>query len=330
VFAASAAVLVVATVLLIVTPVTISANIALVEALILIAALAVALLVDFLLLRRAFMPLERLAQKMETVDLLRPGQRVAAPPGHTLARLVKAFNDMLKRLERERRESGGRALAAQEAERSRIARGLHDEVGQVLTGVLLELDALAPSLPADRKHDLVETKASIRQALEEVRRIARELRPEMLEHLGLQSALTELSTVLSRRTGIRIERDFQQGLPQLTEEAELTVYRVAQESLTNVARHANAGRVLMRLESGVDRVVLTVSDDGRGFRDAVSSEREGGIRGMRERALLAGGALAVESRASGGVEVRLEVPAATGSVSTADARSAGHARPDRP
>jgi two-component system sensor histidine kinase UhpB len=216
---------------------------------------------------------------------------------------------MLARLELERRESGGRALAAQEAERARIARGLHDEVGQVLTGVLLELDALAPSLPTERQGDLVETKSSVRQALDEVRRIARELRPEMLEHLGLVSALTELSSVLSRQTGIHIERDLQQTLPPLTEEAELAIYRVAQESLTNVARHADASRVRLGLAAGADSVVLTVSDDGRGFRDGRSPERQGGIRGMRERALLVGGALAVKPGPSGGVEVRFEVPA---------------------
>jgi two-component system, NarL family, sensor histidine kinase UhpB len=311
VFAASGVVLVVITALLIVTPITINANIALIEAVIVIAGLGVALLVEFVLLRRAFAPLERLAQMMETVDLLRPGQRLETPYGPTLTRLVEAFNEMLERLETERRESGGRALAAQEAERSRIARGLHDEVGQVLTGVLLELDALAPSLPAERKPELVATKSSVRQALEEVRRIARELRPEMLEHLGLVSALTELSSVLGRRAGIRIDRDFQQSLPPLTKDTELAVYRVAQESLTNVARHANASRVSMRLESGVDSVVLTVSDNGRGFRDGQSSEGRAGLRGMRERALLVGGALAVKPGASGGVEVRFEVPAAS-------------------
>ena len=175
---------------------------------------------------------------METVDLLHPGQRLADAQGGSIGRLVGAFNEMLERLETERRESGGRALAAQEAERARIARGLHDEVGQVLTGVLLELDTLAPSLPADRQDDLTETKGSVRQALEEVRRISRELRPEMLEHLGLVSALTELASVLSRQIGIPIERDFRQTLPPLSEEAELAIYRVAQESLTNVARHA--------------------------------------------------------------------------------------------
>jgi two-component system sensor histidine kinase UhpB len=306
---ASALVLVVVTVLLIVTPVTISANIALVEAVILLAGLCTALLAEFIVLRRAFAPLERLAKSMETVDLLRPGQRVRVPPGEFLGRVVTSFNEMLDRLEAERRESGSRALAAQEAERSRIARGLHDEVGQVLTAVLLELDALAPSVPDERRHELTETKTTVRRALEEVRRIARELRPEMLEELGLVSALTELSTGFSRRTGLRVEREFDPALPPLTEEAELALYRVAQESLTNVVRHAEAQTALMRLERGPGSVVLTVRDDGRGFANGAAPERQGGIRGMRERALLVGGALAVKPSTTGGVEVRFEVPA---------------------
>ena len=310
-FVATAAALVLATVLLIVTPVEISPRIALIEVLILLAGLGLILAIDFLLLRRAFRPLERLAQRMETVDLLRPGQRLPDSRGGAIGRLVRGFNDMLERLEAERRESGGRALAAQEAERARIARGLHDEVGQVLTGVLLELDALRPAVAGERQAELVETKSSVRHALEEVRRIARELRPEMLEHLGLVSALTELSTVLARQSGIQIERDFPQTLPQLTEEAELAIYRVAQESLTNVARHADATHVIVRLEAGLSSVVLTVSDNGRGFGNAGRPERRGGITGMRERALLVGGALAVKPGPSGGVEVRFEV-AATG------------------
>jgi two-component system, NarL family, sensor histidine kinase UhpB len=183
-------------------------------------------------------------------------------------------------------------------------------VGQVLTGVLLELDALGPSVASRRQGDLVETKGSVRQALEEVRRIARELRPQMLEDLGLVSALTELSSVLSRQSGIPIERDFQQALPPLTEEAELAIYRVAQESLTNVVRHADATRASIRLESGLSSVVLTVSDNGRGFGKGGRPERRGGITGMRERALLVGGALAVKPGSGGGVEVRFEVGAA--------------------
>jgi two-component system sensor histidine kinase UhpB len=309
VFVASAVVLVASTTVLIATPITVNANVALIDAVILLAGLCVALLMEFVLLRRAFSPLEQLARAMETVDLLRPGQRVPAPAGDVIGRVVRSFNEMIERLETERRDSGGRALAAQESERSRIARGLHDEVGQVLTAVLLELDALAPSLPDDRQGELKETKTTVRRALEEVRRIARELRPEMLEELGLVSALTELSSAFSRRAGLRVERDFDPALPPLSGEAELAVYRVAQESLTNVARHAGAKTALMRLERGPGSVVLTVRDDGRGFSKGAPPERQGGIRGMRERALLVGGALAVKPAAGGGVEVRFEVPA---------------------
>jgi two-component system sensor histidine kinase UhpB len=206
---------------------------------------------------------------------------------------------MLDRLETERRESGQRALRAQEAERRRIASGLHDEVGQVLTGVLLRLDD-------------DETKQAVRQALEEVRRIARELRPEMLEQLGLVSALTELSRKFAESSGVEVERHFAGDLPALSDDAELAVYRVAQESLTNIARHADASRVEIALQPGADSVVLRVVDDGRGLPVPDALNGHGGLRGMRERALLVGGALAIKRGSTGGVEVRLEVPAGEG------------------
>jgi two-component system sensor histidine kinase UhpB len=254
---------------------------------------------NLLLLRHTLAPISRLVERMRTVDLLRPGQRLVEQGGAEVVALVRSFNQMLDRLEVERRESGRRALQAQEAERRRIAAGLHDEVGQVLTGVLLGLDD-------------EETKRHVRQALEEVRRIARELRPEMLEQLGLVSALTELSRRFSEQSGIEVERRFATALPPLSEEAELAVYRVAQESLTNVARHADASRVRIELQPGARSVVLRVVDDGRGFDDEPSPNGHGGLRGMRERAVLVDGALAVKPGRDGGVEVRLEVPAAGG------------------
>jgi two-component system sensor histidine kinase UhpB len=216
---------------------------------------------------------------------------------------------MLDRLEAERRESGGRALAAQEAERARIARGLHDEVGGIMTGVLLQLKRVEAVVPADRRADLAEAQQSVREALDEVRRIAQELRPEALEHLGLVSALTALATTFANRTGLTVERRFVRELPPLDPEVELTVYRVAQESLTNVARHADARSVLLSLEPGRRSVVLRVVDDGRGFNGGPPAEG-GGLRGMRERAVLVGAALAVKAAPDGGVEVRLEAPAA--------------------
>ena len=300
VFVINATLLVVATFVLVVARGRVHASLAFLEGLDVAVFLAVMLAANLLLLRQTLNPIEQLAARMRTVDLLRPGQRLAERGGAEVAELVAVFNRMLDRLEAERRESGRRALHAQEAERSRIARGLHDEVGQVLTGVLLQLDGEGRS---------EETKAAVRRALEEVRRIARELRPEMLDQLGLVSALTELSRRFADQSGLRIERRFADDLPPLSDEAELAIYRVAQESLTNVARHAHASRVEVQLEPGADSVVLRVVDDGQGVDEASAVNGHGGLRGMRERAVLVGGALAVKRARGGGVEVRLEVPA---------------------
>jgi two-component system, NarL family, sensor histidine kinase UhpB len=300
VFAINATLLVVATLVLVLARSRLHASLAFLEGLDVAVFLLVMLAANLLLLRPTLNPIGQLVARMRTVDLLRPGQQLAKRGGPEVAELVAVFNEMLDRLETERRESGKRALTAQEAERARIARGLHDEVGQVLTGVLLQLEGSGPN---------EEAKASVRQALEEVRRIARELRPDMLEHLGLVSALTELARKFAGQSGLRIDRRFADDLPPLSDEAELAVYRVAQESLTNVARHAHASRVEVALEAGAGSVVLRVVDDGRGIDDTAALNGHGGLRGMRERTVLVGGALAVKRAREGGVEVRLEVPA---------------------
>jgi two-component system, NarL family, sensor histidine kinase UhpB len=302
VFAINATLLVLATLLLVLTRGRVHASLAFVEGIDIAIGLAVMLVANFLLLRQTLRPIERLVERMRTVDLLRPGQRLRERGGIEVTELVSVFNQMLDRLETERRESGRRAQQAQEAERSRIARGLHDEVGQVLTGVLLQLEGEGRD---------EETKAAVRQALEEVRRIAQELRPEMLEHLGLVSSLTELSRRFAEQSGLRIERCFADDLPPLSDDVELTVYRVAQESLTNIARHARASRVEVVLEAGAGSVVLRVVDDGRGIDESAAVNGQGGLRGMREQAVLVGGALAVKRARQGGVEIRLEVPART-------------------
>jgi two-component system sensor histidine kinase UhpB len=309
VFAINAGLLLAGTLVLVLSPGRVHTSLAVVETLDLVVGLFVMLAANLLLLRPTLSPVDRLVERMRTVDLLRPGQRLAERGGVEVVAVVRAFNQMLDRLEAERRESSRRALAAQEAERLRIARGLHDEVGQVLTGVLLHLDALVDADPETRRRRADETAQAVRQALEEVRRIAQELRPELLEHLGLVSALTELSRTFADRSGIVVERHFGRDLPRLSQEAELAVYRVTQESLTNVARHAQASRVGLTLEPGAGSVVLRVADDGRGMSETASANGRGGLRGMRERALLVGGALAVKPSGEGGVEIRLEVPA---------------------
>ena len=307
VFAVNAGLLTLIAILLIVTPVEISAPIAPIQAMIVVVGLVITMLTNALLLRPAVAPLERLAKRMDMVDLLHPGQRLQVLRDDEVGRVVRAFNQMLDRLENERQQSGRRVLAAQEGERVAIARDLHDEVGQLLTGVLLQLDSIAATATAYRE-EIDEAKRVVRRALDEVRRISSELRPEMLEDLGLVSALTELTTTFGRVSGLRVVRQFDRSLPKLKPDTELAVYRIAQESLTNIARHSQASRVTIALESGIDSVVLRVADDGRGFQTSRPDEH-GGLRSMRERSLLVGGALAIKQAAGGGVEVRLEVPA---------------------
>jgi two-component system sensor histidine kinase UhpB len=309
VFLTNAVLLIAAAIVLGVLALTIGAPLALTETAVLMVGVVAMLLANLLLTRPSFVPLERLARRMRDVDLLRPGQRLPVTGPAEVGALVRTFNEMLERLETERRESGGRALAAQEGERRRIAQELHDEIGQTMSAVLLQIKRISSQVPPERQEELAEAQEAVRSALDEVRRIARELRPEALDELGLRSALTALSTAFSRRTGLSVERSFKADLPALTSDAELALYRVAQESLANVARHADASAVQLSLERGGRGVVLQVTDDGRGF-DGEPREGTGGLRGMRERALMVGGTLAIGPGPTGGVAIRLEVPGA--------------------
>ncbi len=309
VFAINAAVLVIAALLLVFTPATVSPEVRVAEALVLAGGVAAALAVDLVLLRRAFGPLQRLAELMRSVDPMRPGRRVDVDVTlPEVAALSRAFNDMLERLERERRDSGRRALGAQEDERRRVARELHDGVGQTLTGVVLQLETLARLTPPELREQMLGLQESARGGVEEVREIARGLRPEALDEFGLRPALVSLASGFAERAGLRVRRRLDADLPALGRDVELVIYRVAQESLTNVVRHAGASAVEVALERHDGAVVLRVRDDGRGFHPA-STSPGGGVRGMSERAMLVGGRLVIEPVAPHGTEVRLEVPA---------------------
>jgi two-component system sensor histidine kinase UhpB len=218
--------------------------------------------------------------------------------------LTEAFNDMLDRLESERRESALRALAAQEAERRRIARELHDEIGQTLTGLVLRTETIARRAPPEIRAELEGVREVARRGAEDVRTIALRLRPEALDVLGLRSALVALSASIVEQSGLQIERSLDADL-DLSAEQELVIYRVAQEGLTNVLRHAGASQAVLTLRGDAEGVTLQASDDGRG----VDGSRPGaGIQGMRECALRVDAALAIRTSPQGGTEVRLEVP----------------------
>jgi two-component system, NarL family, sensor histidine kinase UhpB len=294
--------------ILVLSPRTIS-SFALGEAVVLAIALALVALVNVLLVRRAVAPLQALNALARRVNLSNPGQRIpGAEPTSEAGELALTFNEMLERLEQERRESTRRVLAAHESERLRIAQELHDEVGQTLTAVLLQLSRVEERLPADVRGELSEAQEAARDSLEDVRRIATDLRPETLNDLGLASALAALTDGFGRRTGLRVERRIQGALPPLSSEAELVVYRVAQEALTNVARHAGCETAELRLVSNGERLTLTVRDYGRGLPGGYRADGNG-MRGMRERAGLIGAQLALERAIDGaGAELRLDVP----------------------
>ena len=307
-FLVNAPILVGSYALYVLTPATISSPIVASELVVLIGAVVISLFVNLLLLRRTFAPLERLMLFMRRVDPLEPGQRVlvesADPDVRTLA---ATLNEMLGRLEDERRSSARRAVRAQEVERMRVARELHDGLGQSMSGILLLVDELARDSDSGARETLEEVREATRTGLEEVRRIARDLRPEALEDLGLLRALAALTTAHKVHTKNRVRLSVPERLPALDLEQELVVYRITQEALTNIARHAEASEVAVRVELTDDRRRLRVEieDDGRGFSPA---EADGGVMGMRERALLVRGRLEVRSAPGAGTTVCLEIP----------------------
>jgi two-component system sensor histidine kinase UhpB len=304
IFLGNAIVLGVATTALVLTPVTVSFPAAERELLVLGAGLAVMLVVNYLLLRRAVAPFRRLTAVMRQVDPLAPGRRARLPDSPAeVAELGAAFDQMLERLEQERRESARRALGAQEEERLRIARELHDEVGQALTAVLLQLDRAQASIGGEPAQRVREAREAARATLEEVRAIARNLRPEALDDLGLAAALRQLC-VEAERTGVLVDRDISSGVT-LEREAEVVVYRVAQEAITNALRHADAEQIRLTLKPESNATVVRIRDDGRGIADAPEGA---GLRGMRERAVLVGGTLDLANAPGGGTTVTLTLP----------------------
>lgn len=303
-FGFNALVFVAGAAILVLSPATVSAPIALTEVAILTVGSALMLAANGVLLRRTLRPLDGLTALMERVDLLRPGQRLSVSGDTDVAHLIRTFNEMLDRLEHERGVSSGHALAAQEGERQRIARELHDEIGQSLTAVLLGLKRTIDRAPAELREELHSVQEMVRGSLDEVRMVARRLRPGVLEDLGLSSALNALATDFTAASGIPVTPRLDQQLPELSPDAELVVYRIAQEGLTNIARHAGAGNVDLTIRHQAGRVVMTLTDDGVGLGE---SAQGAGIRGMRERAILIGADLTVVSPPTGGTVVRLDV-----------------------
>jgi len=225
--------------------------------------------------------------------------------------LRKQAEEALRRSEQELRELSARVLEAREEEKTHIARELHDELGQLLTALKMDLSWLRGRLPADLREKAVEMGAMLDQTVAATRRISADLRPLMLDDLGLVDATGWLVQDFAKRSGVQCEVRLpdQELLGEASKNVATAVYRAVQESLTNIARHAGAKRawVLLAVEDGA--IHVEVEDDGRGIAPQdLAKSRSLGLKGMRERFAYLGGALEIGAAPRGGTRLRLRVP----------------------
>jgi two-component system sensor histidine kinase UhpB len=284
------------------------------------AGVVASVLVNYLVLRAAFAPLTALAA---AVGEVRNGNVEARAPRSTFSdpafeQLRETLNSMLDALATYRRRLRGlssQVITAQEEERKRISRELHDETAQALTSLLVRLRLLQGARDLDEvKAGAAELRELTARTLEEVRKLAVELRPTTLDHLGLVAALEWYSREYAQRLDAAVELRTEGLAGRLQPEVELVIYRVVQEALTNIARHAEATRVQIGLVFLDDAVEVEVEDNGSGFdvAEATSTRERGlGLFGMRERVELIGGTFAIESEVSRGTCIRVRVPVRT-------------------
>jgi PAS domain S-box-containing protein len=226
----------------------------------------------------------------------------------------KRAEEALERSYLELRELSAAMHEVREAERLRVARELHDELAQWLTAIKMDVSWLAAHLPPEHAPLIARTekmKSAVDTTVAAVRRIAADLRPVMLDDLGLMPALEQLLDELSQRTGIIVSLDAPEAGLEFTEPLPSSLYRVAQEALTNIARHAGATEVQMAVTVDNGRLVLAVRDNGRGYdAQAAARTRSYGVLGIRERARALGGNARIERLGSGGTLVEVRIPVA--------------------
>jgi two-component system sensor histidine kinase UhpB len=285
--------------------------------------LALTAALNALVLRAALSPLARLQEVARSVRAGDLSVRATPSPlaDAEVAQLADTLNQILDEVQRHQeqlRALSARVIRAQEDERQRIARELHDDTGQVLTLLLIRLKLLEAQAPSEAlQAQITELRGLVSGAIDQVRRLALNLRPPSLDQLGLAPALRSLVSTVSASTRIPAQLDLPSQPVPLTPERTIAVYRVAQEALTNAVRHAGASAISLRLSLTTSALELEVRDDGHGFEPAAfaAPARHGapaapgvGLFGMEERARLAGGSLRIQSAPGRGTLVRLHLP----------------------
>src|SRR6266571_7250680 len=270
---------------------------------------------NFVVLQIAFRPLMDLGRVMNRVQAgersLRARLTGVDPQADQLAR---TFNTMLEAIDEATRLRASQIINAQEQERKRIARELHDETSQVLTSLLISLAILEESITTQEARErIADTRRLAHQTLRAIRNLSIDLRPSALDDLGLLPALRSYVKEYQQKCSIEVEflaTGFKERLPA---EMETALYRIVQESLTNTARHANARKVSIVLNEEADEVYATITDDGHGFDvetllKTPGQERGLGLAGMKERALLLDGSLIINSSSGHGTTVEVRIP----------------------
>ncbi len=267
--------------------------------------------VNFLILKAALSPLVNLRDTMDEVYRGNLQARAArAPLGDpTVNRLSEVLNSMLEELsasQKQLKEISGRVLTAQEEERKRVARELHDETSQALTSLMIELKMLENGDEEDRGARMEQLRAHILQILDDVRRLALELRPSALDELGLVPALRAYIKEYTGKFHIKVELQVAGLKERLADHIEVALYRVVQEALTNVAKHSGATSVNISMSRDDGSAVLTIKDNGRGFAvtEVMKSKERGlGLFGMKERMSTIGGDLEINSAPGRGTKL---------------------------
>jgi two-component system sensor histidine kinase UhpB len=224
----------------------------------------------------------------------------------------KKAEDALQRSLEELRALAARLQSVREEERTRLARQFHDELGQALTGIVLESASLIRELPEGAKQQSNRAESIMKLAdetIQTVRRISTELRPGILDDLGLRAAVEWAVKEFQSRTGTNCRLDLPEDDIVIDQEPATALFRILQEALTNVARHANATQVNVRLAKEEGTLILEVHDNGKGINSQeLSAGRSLGILGMRERALILGGGFAISGALGQGttIEVRIK------------------------
>ena len=277
----------------------------------------ISIALNFVVLQIAFRPLTHLGKVMQRVQA---GERSLRAPltgvDSQADQLASAFNMVLEALDDASRQRASQIINAQEQERQRIARELHDETSQVLTSLLISLAVLEESIESpEARERIADTRALAHSTLRAIRTLSIDLRPSALDDLGLLPALRWYVKEYQKKCAIEV--DFRSsGLKErLPAEMETALYRIVQECLTNTARHSNAKKVSIALKETGDAVNATITDDGNGFDyDALlknpGQERGLGLAGMNERAVLLDGTLDILTAAGKGTMVKVSIPLA--------------------